>query len=130
MHHRLRAVRKALKLNQEEFGKQIGLAQTALSMIELGNNPITDKNLKLICVTFNINEKWLRTGKGEMFNSYPHLKELSYIMENLTPDSQEYLLLMARKLLNVQKKLMDKSDAEDALSCTTETSEDMLTKNT
>ena len=105
VHHRLRAARKALKLNQEEFGRRIGLAQTALSMIELGNNPVTNRNIKLICMTFNINEQWLRAGKGEMFNASPHLEELCDILANLAPDTQEYLLLMARELLNVQKKL-------------------------
>ena len=111
MHHRLRAVRKAMKLNQEEFGKLVGLSQAALSMIEGGKNLVTDKNMKLICVTFNINEQWMRTGKGEMFNSYPHLQELSEILANLTPEAQKYLLLMARELLNVQKELMDKADS-------------------
>ena len=105
-HHRLRAARKALGLNQEEFGKRVGLAQAALSMIESGNNPITNRNIKLICMTFNINEQWLRTGKGEMFNASPHLEELCDILANLAPDTQEYLLLVARELLNVQKKLL------------------------
>ena len=116
MHQRLRTVRKSLKLNQEEFGKQIGLAQTAVSMIESGNNPITDKNLKLICVTFNINEQWIHSGKGKMFNTSPHLKELCDILVTLTPDAQECLLIMARELLNVQKKLLDKAETEDTPS--------------
>ncbi|MCL1941214.1 MAG: helix-turn-helix transcriptional regulator [Synergistaceae bacterium] len=108
MHHRLRAVRKALKLIQSEFAKQIGLTQTALSMIEVGTNPITNKNIKLVCTAFNVNEQWLRTGEGEMFNASPYLKEFCDILVNLTPETQEYLLIMARKLLNVQKKLLDK----------------------
>jgi transcriptional regulator with XRE-family HTH domain len=114
VYHRLKAVRKALYMSQEEFGKRIGLAQTALSMIESGINPITNKNLKLMCITFNINEQWLRTGKGEMFNDSPHLKEFCDILVNLTPETQNYLLIVARELLNTQTKLLDKIENKDA----------------
>jgi hypothetical protein len=75
-------------------------------MLEMGNNSITDKNVKLICVTFNVNEKWLRTGKGKMFNDSPYVKELTDILGNLTTETQQYLLLMAQELLNVQKTLL------------------------
>jgi hypothetical protein len=34
------------------------------------------------------------------------VKEISGIMENLTPETQQYLLLMAKELLNVQEKLL------------------------
>ncbi|MDR1367079.1 MAG: helix-turn-helix transcriptional regulator, partial [Puniceicoccales bacterium] len=50
MRHRIREIRNALELSQIDFGKQIGLTQTSLSMLEMGNNSITDKNVKLICV--------------------------------------------------------------------------------
>jgi DNA-binding XRE family transcriptional regulator len=112
MHQRIRVVRKALKLKQTDFAKQIGLAQTALSMIEVGNNTITNKTVKLICVTFNVNEQWLRTGEGEMFNASPYIKELCDILGSLTTETQKYLLLMARELLTVQKKLLSKSEEE------------------
>jgi transcriptional regulator with XRE-family HTH domain len=115
MHQRIKAARKALKLTQVDFARQIGLAQTALSMMELGHNTITDKNIKLICVTFNVNEQWLRTGKGQMFNDSPYVKELCDIFVNLTPETQRYLLLMARELLGVQQKLLEKTDT-DSLS--------------
>ena len=111
MHHRIKAVRKALKLNQLEFAKRIGLSQTALSMIEMGHNPATNKNIKLVCVTFNVNEQWLRTGAGEMFCDSPHEREFREIFSGLTLKTQQYLLLMARELLNLQKKLLDKTDA-------------------
>ena len=114
IHQRVRAVRLALKLTQRQFAKQIGLAQTALCMIELGKNTLTEKVIKLICAEFGVNEQWLRTGKGVMLKNSPYLKELCDILVNLTPDTQQYLLLMARELLNVQAKLLDKVDAEDA----------------
>lgn len=60
--------RKLLGFNQESFGKKIGMTKSAISKIEVGENSLTDKNIKLICKVFAINEKWLRTGEGEMRN--------------------------------------------------------------
>ena len=90
-----------------DFAEQIGLSQTSLSMIEMGRNPLTDKNIKLICSTFNVNERWLRDGEGEMFAApSPYARELEQILESLAPATQEYLLLVARELLNTQRKLL------------------------
>jgi hypothetical protein len=74
-------------------------------MIELGKIALIDKNIKLICVTFNVNEQWLRTGQGEIFGaSSPYLNELTSIFDRLTADTQEFLLEMARNLLKKQEK--------------------------
>ena len=100
---RIRLVRKELGLNQGEFAKRIGLKQTALSMIELEKVSLTDKNIKLICATFGVDEIWLRTGKGGMFKGKsPYEKELLSIFGRLTADTQEFILEMARKLLEKQ----------------------------
>ncbi|GHS94101.1 hypothetical protein AGMMS50276_06030 [Synergistales bacterium] len=105
MQDRIRAVRKTMNMSQMEFAKRLGLTQTSLSMIETGNSPVTKKNVKLICVMFNINENWLRAGEGEMFSASPHEKEFKKIFEKLTSGTQGYLLVMARELLDPQQKL-------------------------
>ena len=100
---RIRLIRKVLGLNQGEFAQRIGLTQTALSMIEKDKVALTEKNIKLICITFAIDEHWLRTGTGEMFGpASPYEKELLEIFSQLTPDTQEFILEMARKLLEKQ----------------------------
>jgi len=102
---RIRLVRKTLGLKQGEFALRIGLTQTAMSMIELNRTVLTEKNIKLICVTFGIDEGWLRTGNGEMFGSVsPYEKELLTVFAKLTPDTQEFILDMARNLLEKQAK--------------------------
>ena len=35
--------------------------------MENGKRDVTDKTVKIICMEFNVNEEWLRTGEGEMF---------------------------------------------------------------
>jgi transcriptional regulator with XRE-family HTH domain len=100
---RIRLIRKELNLNQGEFAKRIGIKQTAMSMIELGRVALTEKNIMLICATFGINENWLRTGDGQMFATIsPYEKELLSVFSKLTPDTQEFVLDMARKLLDKQ----------------------------
>jgi transcriptional regulator with XRE-family HTH domain len=102
---RIRLVRKEICLNQGEFASKIGLTQTSISMIELGKTALTDKNIKLICATFAIDEGWLRTGKGDMFGAQsPYEKELLETFGKLTADTQEFILEMARSLLKRQKK--------------------------
>ena len=103
---RIRLTRKALGLSQGEFARRIGLTQTALSMIELGGVALTDKNIKLICATFAVDEGWLRTGKGDMFGpASPYEKELLAVFSKLSPEYQEFILEMAQNLLSRQEKL-------------------------
>lgn len=111
MIERLKQLRKVLKINQTDFAKQLGITQTAYSMIENGNNPLSDRYIKVICSVFNVNEAWLRIGEGDMFFSSPYEKEFTEIFGNLAPATQQYLLLMAKELLNTQEKLLH-PDAE------------------
>ena len=68
INRRIRLLRKDdLKLSQEEFANRINLSQRAVSTMETSGSRVTDRNLKTICEKFNVNEKWLRTGEGEMF---------------------------------------------------------------
>ena len=71
MNERVKEIRKALKLNQADFGERLGLRNTAISKIENGENGVTDQTLKSICREFGVNESWLRTGEGDPFVPTP-----------------------------------------------------------
>lgn len=107
MRQRLKEIRKVLGYNQTDFAKHLGITQTAYSMIENGNRPLADKYIKVICSTFNVNETWFCTGQGEMFLSSPYEKEFIQIFGHLAPETQQYLLLMAKELLHTQEKLLN-----------------------
>ena len=66
---RIKSVRKAQRLNQTEFGKEIGLKQMAISNLEQDGNTVTDKNIFIICQKFRVRREWLVDGEGEMFVS-------------------------------------------------------------
>lgn len=69
MNERLKKLRKTLDLTQQKFADKIGVKQNTIAQYEMGRNTPIDSIISLICREFNVNEKWLRTGEGEMFNS-------------------------------------------------------------
>lgn len=113
MYHRIKEIRKALNISQTEFAKKIGLSQATLAMIEVGKRTFNDKHIKLICSTFNVNENWLRTGEGEMFNSSPYEQEFVEIFSTLQPETQQCLLNIAKELLENQRKLLEQSKEKE-----------------
>ena len=96
-----------MKLSQKSIAQELGITQTAYSMIETGINPFSDRYIKVICSLYNVNETWLRTGDGEMFSATPYTKEFSEIFSRLLPETQSYLLHMAKELLRTQEKLLE-----------------------
>lgn len=73
MHNRIREIRCSprVSLSQEAFGERIGVTGAAISRIEAGKRNLTDRMIKTICLEFDVSEKWLRTGDGEMFDDVP-----------------------------------------------------------
>lgn len=67
MKERIRELRKHLNMTMDEFGAHIGLSKAAISLIESGRNGARDQTIFAICREFGVNEQWLRTGEGKMF---------------------------------------------------------------
>lgn len=60
--------RKGAGLTQQLFANRLGLKQNTIAVYEMGKSGISDAVINSICREFNINESWLRTGTGEMYN--------------------------------------------------------------
>lgn len=69
MNLRVKEIRKALKMSQEEFGNRLGVTGPGISKIESGQRGITDQMVLSICREFNVNKVWLVEGHGEMFEN-------------------------------------------------------------
>ena len=67
---RIRKIRKELNLTQQEFASRIGMKRNSIAQIEIGRNT-SDQTIFSICREFNVNELWLKTGNGSMFNPEP-----------------------------------------------------------
>ena len=68
MNNRFKQIREKLNLSQEEMGEAIGITRSGISNIESGKRSVSERHIKLLRSAYNVNEHWLRTGEGEMFN--------------------------------------------------------------
>ena len=111
MNKRIRELRKTLHLSQKNFAERIGLKQNAISYMEKEGATVTEQNIKTICAQFNVNENWLRTGRGTMFiENEKKQREFFAIFDELSPILQDYLIRTAQDLLNTQEKICSELD--------------------
>ena len=54
-------------MTQQEFADRLNIKRNTLANYETGRNEPIDAVYSLICREFNVDERWLRTGEGEMF---------------------------------------------------------------
>lgn len=114
MNERIAELRKALKLSQTDFGKQIGFAASGVSSVENGQRIVQERHIKLILSAFpDVSEEWLRNGVGEMFKSssseaerlvkkysFPDIVgKLLKVYEGLNNNQQEAVLEYAQRFI-------------------------------
>lgn len=75
MDDRIKELRKALNLTQQEFADMLGTSRNNIAGYETGRRLPSDAVISLICKTFDVSWTWLRTGEGEMFEPDPEEKE-------------------------------------------------------
>lgn len=119
VNERVKRLRTFLEMNQNDFGKKIGIAQTYLSQIEKGDRQVTDKIFKIICLeSWNgnfVNADWLRNGVGEMFiikSKDEQISEMLGEIQKSGEDSFKHRLVAALAKLDesewdVLEKLVD-----------------------
>lgn len=102
MYNRIRELRETLKLSRRKFGERIKLSGDVINNIERNRVEIKDYIVKLIINEYNVNENWLRTGEGDMFDEFPHseieaLKEKYDLSPLETVIIEKYVGLPAEK---------------------------------
>lgn len=76
MNERLKKLRKALDLTQQEFADRLGVKRNTIAQYEIGRNEPIDAVIVSICREFNVSRKWLCDGVGEMFAPDDDLNDL------------------------------------------------------
>lgn len=76
MDERIKLLRKELGLNQTDFGNRIGVKQSTVTGYETGTRVPLDSVIVSICREFDVNEDWLRYGKGDMFTELDRDEEI------------------------------------------------------
>ena len=113
MNNRLKELRSHLNMSLEDFGTALGVTRAAVSRWENGERGISNQAILSICREFNVSERWLRTGEGEMFEQtretvldrlaaeYSLDKEQVSVIENfldLSPQERTLFLTQMRKV--------------------------------
>ena len=55
-------------MKQGDFDTALSISQGHLSDIENNRKEVSDRVICICSLIFNVNEDWLRTGNGELFN--------------------------------------------------------------
>lgn len=98
-------------LSKTAFSRRVGLSQPFVSQLANGAAVPSDRTILDICREFNVSERWLRTGDGEMFVRLSREEEITkFAMEIIRdPDSefQRRLVSVLARLTPEQWKLME-----------------------
>ena len=124
MNERIKLLRKALELNQTDFGARIGVKQGTVAAYESGARVPLDSVIVSICREFGVSECWLRSGEGEMFLQLSREEEITKFCMSIIrdPDSEfqrQFVSVLARLeppqwqlLSDMADKLLAQHDAQ------------------
>lgn len=105
MNERIKELRKALNLTQQEFADKIHISRGALAVYEIGRNEPIDAVIALICREFDVNVQWLRTGEGEMFIQKSRDEEVAAFVGDILSGDPDFRL----RLISVLARLKPES---------------------
>ena len=102
---RIRQLRQTLNMSQVEFAKAIYISNGYIAELECEHRRVNDRIIHLISLTFGVNEKWLKTGEGDMFfkTTGEKLQRMTGLFNELPPKFQDYVMQQIEHLLNVAK---------------------------
>ena len=106
INRRIGEIRKVLRLTQQKFAEGLKVSKAHAGAMELGTRRVPDRIIKMICFTYGVNEKWLKTGKGTMFEEGRDFKleEVIANFKKLDDLLQDYVLKQIRLTLEYQEK--------------------------
>lgn len=100
INNRVKQIRKSLNLTQRNFAEKISISTGYLAGIESGHKNANERITRLIAHEFNIDEHWLKTGQGAMFNSNLNasIVQMISIFKSLSSPLQECALKQIKAL--------------------------------
>ncbi|MDR2181616.1 MAG: helix-turn-helix domain-containing protein [Treponema sp.] len=94
INERVIEIRKTLGYSQQQFSEIIKLSRSCEAGIEIKRRKVNDRLAKMICLTYGVNEEWLKTGKGEMLDASrdPRLERIIRNFKKMPPLLQDYAM--------------------------------------
>jgi len=69
INQRVVQLRKVLGYTQAKFAEPVKLSRSFQGEIEKNHRKVNDRLIKMICLIYRVNENWLKTGEGEIFDT-------------------------------------------------------------
>jgi len=112
---RFKKLLKALDLSMRQFAKEIGVSPSTFYEYMKGRTPPADIIVR-ICKRFNVSERWLLTGEGEMFleKEKPEASPKAQ-PEDLSPELQKALSHPTIRNIAIMLSEMPEEDIKDIL---------------
>lgn len=107
MDKRIKELRKALNLTQNELGSRIGMTPNTITNYETGRRVPSNQVIFSICREFNVNEDWLRTGNGDMFNPISEDEELDLYVGRISGGTDEFKKNLIKTLCKLSEDEWD-----------------------
>ena len=107
MKDRLKKLRKTLDLTQQAFADRIGMKQNTIAQYEMGRTIPSDAIIFSICREFNVNEDWLRTGNGTMFNPMSEDEELDLYIGRISGGEDKFKKNLLKALCKLSEDEWD-----------------------
>lgn len=111
MNERLKKLRKELDMTQQEFADSIGIKRSTMATYESGRNEPIDAVISLICKQHNVNEDWLRSGEGEMFEQLTEQEKIMKYIAMLLRDTDSAVASAIQSFIVTYEQLDDTSKA-------------------
>lgn len=89
MNNRISAIIEAKGIKKTAFAERLNVSQAFVSQLCSGAKQPSDRTIADICREFNVNEIWLRTGKGEMFNPVSRSEVIAQFAGELMKDEDD-----------------------------------------
>lgn len=83
---RVKELRKQINLTQQAFADRLNLKRNTVGSYEVNVVEPSDRTISDICREFNVNETWLRTGEGEMFNQITRSEKITAFLTDITAE--------------------------------------------
>lgn len=105
MNERIKTIRLSCELTQEHFADKLGLSRNFITQLENGTKQPSDRTISDICRIFSINEKWLRTGVGDMKLQLTKNQEIAQFLNDvMSEDDEDFKKNFVEALANLDEK--------------------------
>ena len=86
MGERIKELRKALKMTQQEFADRLNVQRGSIASYETGRISPSNAAISLICKELNVSEDWFRNGEGDMFIPITRDEEIASFIGSVQAD--------------------------------------------